>query len=160
MAVFKKVLVTTDFSELSQAALNYGRELARRYHAALHVLHVADDMRWRYSDGMGVAMMVGVQADLEEYAKNYLSTVITNEDRTELHAVTAVVTAPNPALAIIDYAAQEQVDLIVMGTHGRGPVTRMLMGSVAERVVRAAPCPVLTVRGRDVADPAGSASDA
>ena len=57
-----------------------------------------------------------------------------------------MVTAISPAAAIVDYARREQIDLIVMGTHGRGGVAHLLMGSVAERVVRTAPCPVLTVR--------------
>ena len=57
-----------------------------------------------------------------------------------------LITSNSPALAIVDYARQERINLIVTGTHGRGAVAHLLMGSVAERVVRTAPCPVLTVR--------------
>jgi len=57
-----------------------------------------------------------------------------------------VITSNSPSVAIVDYAKQARVDLIVTGTHGRGAVAHLLMGSVAERVVRTAPCPVLTVR--------------
>ena len=59
---------------------------------------------------------------------------------------TAVLTSTSAAKAIIGYAADEHIDLIVMGTHGRAPVARMFLGAVADRVVRTAPCPVLTVR--------------
>jgi nucleotide-binding universal stress UspA family protein len=63
--------------------------------------------------------------------------------------VPALVTSSSPAFAIIDYARQHAIELIVMGTHGRGAVQHFLMGSVAERVVRLAPCPVLTVRSHE-----------
>ena len=63
-----------------------------------------------------------------------------------MRRVTAVTTVATPCQEILRYAADENVDLIVMGTHGRGGVSHMLLGSIAERVVRRAPCPVLTVR--------------
>ena len=71
---------------------------------------------------------------------------IDDDDRRELHAKTVLVTSVNPAVAIVTYAKDAAVDLIVIGTHGRGGVAHFYMGSVAERVVRTAPCPVLTVR--------------
>jgi nucleotide-binding universal stress UspA family protein len=71
--------------------------------------------------------------------------MLTAADRKDLHAKPAVRTAINSAGAIVDYAREVNTDLIVMGTHGRGAVAHLFMGSVAERVVRTAPCPVLTV---------------
>jgi nucleotide-binding universal stress UspA family protein len=69
-----------------------------------------------------------------------------DEDRQALGAVGLVITSTSPSAAIVTYAHDASVDLIVMGTHGRGAIAQLLMGSVAERVVRIAPCPVLTVR--------------
>ena len=72
--------------------------------------------------------------------------LVTDEDRTMLHAKPVVLTALGTAEAIVEYAKTHTVDIIVMGTHGRRALAHLLMGSVAERVVRTAPCPVLTVR--------------
>jgi len=69
-----------------------------------------------------------------------------DEDRQALGAVGLVITSNSPSAAIVTYARDASIDLIVMGTHGRGAIAQILMGSVAERVVRIAPCPVLTVR--------------
>jgi nucleotide-binding universal stress UspA family protein len=72
--------------------------------------------------------------------------LISDDDRRQLKARVAVVSSIAPAAAIVTYADKSNIDLIVMGTHGRGGLAHLLMGSVAERVVRMAPCPVLTVR--------------
>jgi nucleotide-binding universal stress UspA family protein len=145
MIRIKNVLVATDFSEPAEAALNYGRELARTFEATLHVLHVADDVTFPYGVEGYNGILPEFQEDVEKAARKQLDGLITAEDRTALHAKAAVVTAVAKAAAIVGYASQQQIDLIVMGTHGRGGVTRLLMGSVAERVVRTATCPVLTV---------------
>ena len=73
-------------------------------------------------------------------------TLLSEEDREKLRATPILRTSNAPAAAIADYAKEERIDLIVMGTHGRGAIAHLLLGSVAERVVRSAPCPVLTVR--------------
>jgi nucleotide-binding universal stress UspA family protein len=75
-----------------------------------------------------------------------LNRIVTDEDRQQLKAVAAIRTSSSTALEIAGYAKSEGVDIIVMGTHGRGVMAHLLMGSVAEKVVRIAPCPVLTVR--------------
>jgi len=72
--------------------------------------------------------------------------MVIDSDGSGPHAKAVVMTAASPAFAIIDYAKENAIDLIVMGTHGRGALAHLLMGSVAERVVRLASCPVLTVR--------------
>jgi nucleotide-binding universal stress UspA family protein len=140
-----KVLVATDFSDASEAALLYGREFARTFGAALHVLHVTENpVVWTGADSAGVDL-VRMQADIEEGARNALNRTVTAEDRAQLKAVTAVLSDTSPAFAIASYARREGVDIILMGTRGRGMVQHLLMGSVAEKVVRIAPCPVLTV---------------
>ena len=146
MIKITNVLVPTDFSESSASALDYGREFARTFGATLHVLHVvANPMMWAGPEAVGVDF-ARVQADLVAGARAELDRVVTPEDREQLKAVKMTRAGSSPAFEIADYAKEEGIDLIVMGTHGRGVVGHLLMGSVAEKVVRIAPCPVLTVR--------------
>lgn len=146
MIAIKNVLVATDFGEPAASALAYGRELARSYGAALHVLHVVDDLRWRYALDMPPMLSPELQDQLFEYGRASLDTLITDEDRSQLHARSALMLSGATADTIVEYARNAAIDLIVIGTHGRRGLTHALMGSVAERVVRLAPCPVLTVR--------------
>jgi len=146
MIRIKNVLVATDFSEPSAVALDYGREVARTYGATLHVLHVVEDLRWRYATDMAPAALVGIQEDVEASTASRLDALLTDEDRRQLRAHAVALTAIAPAEAIVQYATTEDVDVIVIGTHGRNGLAHLFMGSVAERVVRLAPCPVLTVR--------------
>jgi nucleotide-binding universal stress UspA family protein len=146
MIRIKNVLVATDFSEPSAVALDYGRELARTYDAKLHVLHVVEDLRWRYATDMAPTALVGIQEDIEASATSRLHDLLTDEDRSQLRASAVALTAIAPSEAIIQYAKTENIDVIVMGTRGRSGLAHLVMGSVAERVVRLAPCPVLTVR--------------
>ena len=146
MIKIENVLVATDFGEASAAALSYGREIARTFGAKLHVLHVVENpMVWMGSESAGIDL-VNLRAELEASAQNQLDKLVTAEDREQLKAVTIVRTGRAPALEIANQARLAGIDIIVMGTHGRTAVTHMLMGSVAEKVVRIAPCPVLTVR--------------
>jgi len=146
MIRIKNVLVATDFSEPSAVALDYGRELARTYGAQLHVLHVVEDLRWRYATDMAPTALVGIQEDVQAAASSRLDALVTDEDRQQLGAHTVALTAISPSDAIVQYAKSEGADVIVMGTHGRSGFAHLFMGSVAERVVRLAPCPVLTTR--------------
>ena len=75
-----------------------------------------------------------------------MNALFSDEDRQVLRAVAAVATSHSPASAIVAYGRRVKAELIIVGTHGRGPLTHLVLGSVAERVVRTAPCPVLTVR--------------
>jgi nucleotide-binding universal stress UspA family protein len=147
MIAIKNILVPTDFGEASDAALLYGRELATRFGATLHVLHVADSI---YLKAFGAesyaAMAPKLQADLEETAKKQLAELLIDSDKSGPPTKSVLLTSSTPAFAIVDFAKEHDVDLIVMGTHGRGPLAHLVMGSVAERVVRTAACPVLTVR--------------
>ena len=146
MILLKNILVATDFGEASDAALNYGRDLARTYGATLHVLHVAENVYARYADDGAMAFLPQMQSEIENAARKRMAGLVTDEDRTMLHAKEVVLTALGAAEAIVEYAKAHTVDIIVMGTHGRRALAHLLMGSVAERVVRTAPCPVLTVR--------------
>ena len=144
----RNILVATDFSEPSNVAVAYGRDLARNYNARLHVMHVVEDVMLRYGAEVGLALPA-VQEDLVKVARRDLESRITDEDRRQLNAVAVIDTGANISAAICDYAKNNSIDLIVTGTHGRGAVQHFLMGSVAERVVRTAPCPVLTVHAHE-----------
>ena len=146
MILLKNILVATDFGEASDAALSYGRDLARTYGATLHVLHVAENLVVRYANDEALALLPQLQTDINEAARKRMAELVTDEDRTMLHAKPVVLAVFGTAEAIVEYAKTYNVDVIVMGTHGRGGFAHLLMGSVAERVVRMAPCPVLTVR--------------
>ena len=148
MVALKKILVATDFSEPSGVALAYGRDFARSYQAQLHVLHVVDDVMMRYSPEVGIAVPQ-LQKDLEQGARRELDKIITADDRRTLDIVDSVETGLNIADSLTRYAREHAIDLIITGTHGRGAVKHLLMGSVAERVVRTAPCPVLTVHAHE-----------
>jgi nucleotide-binding universal stress UspA family protein len=146
MIALKHILVATDFGGTAEAALNYGRELARTYGATLHVLHVVDDVYLRLGGDAYVAVLPDLQRDAEQAAQARLDALLVDNDPNPLPVKKATLTSPATALAIVDYAKANAIDLIVVGTHGRGAVAHLLLGSVAERVVRTAPCPVLTVR--------------
>ena len=146
MIRLKNILVATDFSKPSDVALAYGRDLARSYGSALNVLHVADNAFLLFGGDPATTFVPDQQAEIERSAREQLEELITDDDRTMLHARSVVVTAVGVAQAIVDYASAHACDLIVMGTHGRGAMAHLLMGSVAERVVQLSPCPVLTVR--------------
>jgi nucleotide-binding universal stress UspA family protein len=144
MINLRRILVPSDFSECSDAAVRYGLELARRFDATLHLLHVVQDPAAQPWAGEGFAVpMLEALDEWQKEARTRLEHAIPPEDRSN---TVAVVTIASPFSEILRYAAENEVDLIVMGTHGRGGMSHMLLGSIAERVVRRAPCPVLTVR--------------
>ena len=139
---FKTVVVATDFTEQSQLALEYARVFARRFGAALRVLHVVD-----------IPAMVGAEVPLPDVAE--LTDRAVAEAQEELRRALAPlvdtdaigqVLVGRAAESIVRYASDHDADLIVMGTHGRRGLAHFFLGSVAERVIRAAPCPVFTVK--------------
>jgi nucleotide-binding universal stress UspA family protein len=150
----KRILIPTDFSDLSDAALDYARNLAAALGASLHVLHVFDTPE--IASGIGAdTWRAGVLAG-EEWrfieAQDRLRHRVRPEDRTRHAARAVIVSSSQVARTIADYAASRRIDLIVMGTHGRSGMAHLFMGSVAEKVVRTAPCPVTTVRHTAPAD--------
>jgi len=147
MITLKNILVATDFSECSDTALTYGRELASRFDATLHLLHVVQNVS-AASFGMETIATMGpdMLKRFEEDARTRLHQLTIDSDRSGPRTVTAVNVGHSAPLDIVEYAKTHEINLIVMGTHGRGAIAHFLMGSVAERVVRLAQCPVLTVR--------------
>jgi nucleotide-binding universal stress UspA family protein len=146
MPTIKKVLFATDFSEASDAALHYALLMAGAFHASLHVLHVLEDLAAHaWTTEVYVAALPGVHEEMERQARERLEQLLTPEQRAACSAV-LVLRNGSPFVEIVRYARDEEIDLIVLGTHGRGAIAHMLLGSVAERVVRKAHCPVVTVR--------------
>ena len=142
-----RILVPVDFSAHSEQAFAYAAMLARRFGASLELLHVVEDPfvsgAWG-SDGFDpyIPDLIDRQvADARRRLREMKEIRAADGD-----AVEPVVLIGTPAKTIVDHAAAGTFDLIVMGTHGRKGLAHALMGSVAERVVRTAPCPVVTVR--------------
>ena len=143
----KHILVATDFSEASDAALLYGRNFARAHGATLHLLNVVGFAAADLASPVGIPANIGeLQRDLEADAARHLEELLSDDDRRDLHARVIVMSAGSAAKAILEYAHTEPIDLIIVGTHGRTGLSHFFMGSVAQQVVRTAPCPVLTVR--------------
>jgi nucleotide-binding universal stress UspA family protein len=143
----RKVLYPTDFSELSLRALTYAREFAEAFDAHLHCLHVIDEA-YQYWTAMGpeVATVSPAVEDLTSMAEGQMERFADEHLIGLKYAPVTVVRAGKPFAEICAYARETNMDLIVLATHGRGGLSHVLMGSTAEKVVRKAPCPVLTVR--------------
>lgn len=146
---FKDILVPVDFSRCSGAALDVAVQYADRFGASLHLLHVYVDPMASVPFGRdGLTGPPTAPVELIEGAKQARAAEAKKlQERCQAHGLTVKVEEieGDAKRVIVDYAGQIGADLIVMGTHGRSGIKRMLLGSVAERTVRAAACPVLTV---------------
>jgi nucleotide-binding universal stress UspA family protein len=150
--MFTRILVPTDFGAASDAALEYARAFAAKFGASLYVLHVVEGS---YASGpMGTEAFVvespAIQQALMDDARARLDVRVNADDRVRFNATSELIVGAS-ARVILHFAEERGIDLIVMGTHGRSGMAHLLMGSVAEKVVRHAPCPVLTVRQAPVA---------
>lgn len=146
---FTRILVPTDFSAQSDAALATAKEFATRFGASLHLVHVLEDpyaVAAYSADALGY-LPPGIKESWQQEAEKHLNALLTPAERTKFKAKTTVLFSGSAAREIVEYAQNNHLDLIVMGTHGRGGFAHLLLGSVAERVVRTATCPVVTVRG-------------
>jgi nucleotide-binding universal stress UspA family protein len=145
--MFNRILVPTDFSPPSDAALEYARILAAKFGSSLQLLHVIDEPNASsafVADGFA-PNTENIREGMLMQARERLAQVMKVAERAHIR-VTADAVIGMPASAIVDYAAATGANIIVMGTHGRTGLAHLLMGSVAEHVVRTASCPVLTVR--------------
>lgn len=145
------ILVATDFGEASAAALNYGRRLARKLGGTLHLVHVLADVTGlaMATPGLVGQLSPEMQDHARENVKEQLMRQLSEADVRDLNATAIVKTAASPAHAIVEVAQELPADLIVVGTRGRGAISHLLAGSVAEHVIRAAPCPVLVVKHQE-----------
>jgi nucleotide-binding universal stress UspA family protein len=141
----QRILVPLDFSPHSNVVLDYAAALAAQCSADLHVIHVLiEQMTAVPAFEMGLAF----PTTMKEHRTVAERTLNSQTDSIGMRGLTIVrsVVDGTAAEKIADYARQFQIDLIVMGTHGRSGLSHLLMGSVAESVLRNAPCPVLTIR--------------
>jgi nucleotide-binding universal stress UspA family protein len=150
---FTKIVAATDFSEDSKLALSFAEELARKFSADLVVLHVDQPLApVMMTPELGPAMDVGAMGRIAEeqrlLAQRELDKIAARLRDGGLK-VKSMLKVGSPFLEILHTAQSEGADLIVLGTHGRTGLAHVLMGSVAERVVQKAPCPVLTIRHPD-----------
>jgi nucleotide-binding universal stress UspA family protein len=147
-----KILMPTDFSDCANAALTHAVALAQQFGAELHLLHATvlhDDDPNR--SGRTFPGYDELHRRMAEAAETRLKRLIAEHSSRGLTVFQTQTPGIAAAPAIVEYAAEETVDLIVLGTHGRRGLRRFLLGSVAEEVVRSAPCPVLTVRDEEEA---------
>jgi|SRR6516164_6028758 nucleotide-binding universal stress UspA family protein len=149
MLPIKTILVATDFSPMSEHAFGFAGALARDYGARLVVVHVVRPPAAVYAETAVFVTEPDFSAAREALAK--LRTPGVDVDHRLLEG--------EPGSSIVELAREIKCDLIVMGTHGRGGIVRVLLGSVAEEVLRKAPCPVLTVKAT-VAVPAAATEPA
>ena len=148
MATIKKILYPTDFSEYSLAALPYAVDLTQQNDAELYCLHIVEMPKEEYLIGEYI-----VPLDLPHISQDKVIKTATarldkfvNENLSGVEKLTSKVIIGTPFVEIIRYAKEQSIDLIVIGTHGHSALATMLLGSVAEKVVRKAPCPVLSIR--------------
>ena len=157
MLKFREILVPTDFSEASTVAFGLARELAEASGAKVVLVTVVDDparLRLAVIDSPGAMLNLNLDAlsaDLQKHARERLRAF---SDRLGPRCSdTVAVEGTSPAREIVRLGKERGSDLIVIATHGRTGVAHALMGSTAEKVVREAPCPVLTVRCSEVPEP-------
>jgi universal stress protein A len=141
-----RILVPTDFSTHSRNALRYAAAFADRFGAELHLLHVVQDLALFVPDTVAVSPVAAPPLDRLTAAVREALLREVRESGLEGRAVCLEVREGTPFEEIVRYAREKAVDLIVLGTHGRTGLAHVLLGSVSEKVVRKAPCPVLTVR--------------
>lgn len=140
----KEILVPIDFSDVSQAALDFAVVVAERFNAEMHVLHVDDDP------------ILNAPTTSDEFreesvakSKQQLDELFDEQTKPGLRLVLAVRCNTRTTQAILDYIENFNIDLIVMGAKGRSALANMLLGSVAEDLMKKAPCPVVTIRKPD-----------
>jgi nucleotide-binding universal stress UspA family protein len=140
-----RILYPTDFSDLSLVALKYAISFSEQYDAKLYCLHVVDEayQYWLSMGPEGVPMGPDMNQMLHA-AQEQMSQFVDEHLKNQPNLITKVISG-KPFVEIVRYAREHEIDIIVMATHGRSGFKYALMGSVAERVVRRAPCPVLTV---------------
>jgi nucleotide-binding universal stress UspA family protein len=150
MVPFRKILVPTDFSKHSNEAVNTAADLSRRYEAAVTLAYVFEPVTYALPEGHVMQSPPQLEEMRSVFEQRLVKATAEAEAAGALRPEWKLLTGP-VANEITDYAQQGQFDLIVMGTHGRTGLRHLVLGSVAEKVMRSAPCAVLTVRVREPA---------
>lgn len=145
MANYQQIVCATDFSASSTAAIQHAGRLAQQMGATLHLLHVVQDPLQQPWAAEAYVMNLGdLTAEWQQHAEKELARIASG-----LSAKTEVaVRLGRPITEILQYVDDVHADLLVAGTHGHGAIAHLILGSVAERLVRQSKCPVLTVRAK------------
>jgi len=142
---FRKILVPIDFSDFSKSALKYAVTFAQHYHSKLILIYVMEPVIYPPDFSMGQITLPTVNFDMDKRAKEELDKLAEVEIGSLVQVQTVIKTG-KPFVEIIESAKEEDADLIIISTHGHSGVEHILFGSTADKVVRKAPCPVLTLR--------------
>jgi len=144
--MFKKIVCPIDFSEFTDEILKYAVNITKKFNAELHLIHIIPNLNYftPYESFLTPENLVAIEKNIEKEVEKDFERVTKNIDVPLKKIVKTGVTF----VEIIDYIKEEDIDLVVMGTHGRSGIEHILIGSVAEKVVRKSPCPVLTIRPR------------
>lgn len=145
MEQIKKILVPIDFSDYSKNALKYAAQFAKQFNAKIYLIYVVEPMIYPADFSMGQVAIPSTDIDLhsraEEELKKLSKDIVNGNSHVEI-----LIKTGKPFVEIIEAASANDIDLIIIATHGHTGVEHLLFGSTAEKVVRKAPCPVLTLR--------------
>lgn len=141
----KRILVPIDFSDYSKSALKYAVNFIKQFNAELILVYVVEPVIYPPDFSMGQIAIPSVDLEMDKRAIEELNKLAKEEIPSEIKVRTIVKTG-KPFIEIIETASEENIDLIIIATHGHTGVEHILFGSTAEKVVRKAPCPVLTLR--------------
>ena len=144
--MFKKIVCPVDFSEFTDEIIEYGVSIAKKFDAEIHLLHIIPNLNYftPYESFLTPENLVAMERSIEREIEKDFEKTIKKIDMPVKKAIKTGVTF----VEILDYIKTEKIDLVVMGTHGRSGFEHILLGSVAEKIIRRSPCPVLTVRPR------------
>lgn len=142
--MFKKILCPVDFSEYTEGIISYAVEIAKKFNSELHILHVIPNLTYftPYESFMTPENLIVLEKNIEKEIEKDFENITKKID----FPFKKVIKSGIAFVEIINYIKEESISLVVMGTHGRSGIEHILIGSVAEKVVRKSPCPVLTIR--------------
>ena len=141
----KKVLVPIDFSDYSKSALKYAADFAQKLRAEMILIYVVEPVIYPPDFSMGQIAIPSINTEWDMKAKEELDKLADTEIPDAITVKTVIKTG-KPFIEVIETASEEDVDIIIIASHGHSGMEHILFGSTAEKVVRKAPCPVLTLR--------------
>ncbi|MCB0730983.1 MAG: universal stress protein [Ignavibacteriae bacterium] len=145
MDTINKILVPIDFSNYSKNALRYAVNFSKKFNSKIYLVYVVEPVIYPSDFSMGQVTFPVADLEMNERAKEELNNLAKNEISQEIEVETIIKTG-KPFVEINETASELDIDLIIIATHGHTGVEHLLFGSTAEKVVRKAPCPVLTLR--------------